>query len=143
MLLERFPTDKNWFLKIWENFVEIARTRGSRVLKGQVLSLSLRINHVISIHSNFFVFQSYELRFSVFLNQFLIRSFPGSFCVNFISRRIPTTTCGWLQKCSWQLSTTKLNSVVAGGWVILTLQLRILSSHILGVAPHNSSSLLV
>ena len=42
--------------------------------------------------SNFFVFQSYEIRFSGFFNQFLIRSFPESFCVNFISWKIPTIT---------------------------------------------------
>ena len=34
------------------------------------------------------------------------------------------------KKVLGQQSTTKLNSVVAGGWVILTLQLRLLPSHI-------------
>ena len=44
----------------------------------------------ICFGSNFFVFQSYELRFSENFNRFLIRSFPVSFCVGNNSRIFPT-----------------------------------------------------
>ena len=87
-----FPYLFFWkFWKFWKNiliFINLGNFGNFRKLFG--FFLQKKTNNVNT--SIFFVFQSYELRFSGLFCQVLIRSFPGSFVFGLISGGVPTTT---------------------------------------------------